>query len=84
MAIQEGCRAGRKVGVRIKMIIYLATWLEDSQGESLSKSNGKHRLLSFYFIKEAKKGLFDLTQYVETGKIKPKRRDDEVPKKRVG
>ena len=38
------------------MNIYLATWLEDNQAESLSKIGANNRLLSYYFIKGVDKG----------------------------
>ena len=47
------------------MKIYLATWLEDNQGETLTKINCKNRLMSYYFLKDFK----FLKQYVRTGKI---------------
>ncbi len=50
------------------MNIYLATWLEDSQRESLTKAKSKNRLMSYYFISQ---GAFDIKKYVTTGRLKP-------------
>ncbi len=44
---EEGCR------VRI----YLATWLEDNQGVSLTKANARRRLISYYFVSTQGKNL---------------------------
>jgi hypothetical protein len=49
------------------MKIYLATWTEDNQGETLSKAGVEHRLMSYYFLKEAKESF--LPQYVKEGKV---------------
>ena len=52
-------------GVFSIMRIFLATWLlEISQGESLTKANGNHRLLSFFHTKEKES---DFKRYCETG-----------------
>jgi hypothetical protein len=56
------------------MRVFLATWLEDSQGESLTKAKGEHRLLSYFFVREKGKKLFDLIQYVDTGRIQYEKR----------
>ena len=47
------------------MVIYLATWLEDNQGQTLTKMKCKHRLLSYYFVKDGPKDFLD--EYAETG-----------------
>ena len=55
------------------MKIFLATWLEDNQGKSLTENNNVRRLMSYYFIKTGSKN-FDLKRYVEGGKLEPNRR----------
>lgn len=73
------------------MKIYLATWLEDNQGVTLTEAGYEHRLLSYFFIDNPKERLsgerkinFDLRTYVKTGlsknmwlKIKKARRRKE-------
>jgi hypothetical protein len=67
------------------MRIYLATWLEDSQGTNLSEVGHKHRLLSYFFISQSKyrfsgqrKLKFDIRTYVKTGMAKlPKLKENE-------
>lgn len=50
------------------MKIYLSTWLfEKSQGESLTKTEKKERLLSYFHTKEKEA---DMQYYCETGRIK--------------
>jgi len=49
------------------MKIYLATWLEDNQGKSLTKIGSVNRLMSFFFLKENPKNF--LKQYVRVGQI---------------
>jgi len=57
------------------MKIYLATWLEDNQGKTLTKAQNKNRLMSYFFISQGK---FDIEKYVESGKLK----SDPEPVKR--
>jgi len=45
------------------MIIYLATWAEDNQGDTLSKGRCKNRLLSYFFLKDL--GPEWLKEYIE-------------------
>ena len=53
--------------------LYLATWLlEISQGESLTKANGRHRLLSYFHTKEKEA---DFDQYCKTG---TNRKDENI------
>ena len=52
--------------------IYLATWLEDNQGKTLTKISNKNRLLSYFFIKQNEK--FDLREYARKGLLKLKNR----------
>jgi hypothetical protein len=47
------------------MKIYLATWLEDNQGITLTNVGYNRRLLSYYFIREAAPDF--LNQYSKTG-----------------
>lgn len=47
------------------MKIYLATWLEDNQGKTLTEEGNTQRLMSFYFLKEAPVDFLD--KYVQTG-----------------
>jgi len=47
------------------MIIYLATWMEDNQGITLTKAGAKDRLMSYYFLKDVSDETFK--QYIETG-----------------
>ena len=58
------------------MKIFLATWLEDNQGLTLTKAKGMRRLLSYHFIRTDPKGAsgFDLKCYVESGKLNPNRK----------
>jgi len=49
------------------MKIYLATWLEQNQGVTLTKANYINRLMSYFFISQGK---FDAKEYHETGIIK--------------
>jgi hypothetical protein len=49
------------------MDIFLATWTEDNQGETLTKVDYRNRLMSYYFLKEVKPEF--LPEYVETGRI---------------
>jgi len=49
------------------MKIYLATWLEQNQGVTLTKANYINRLMSYFFISQGK---FDAKTYYETGIIK--------------
>ena len=49
------------------MRVFLATWLEDNQGEALSKANYRNRLMSYFFLKEAKPRF--LPVYVLNGKV---------------
>jgi hypothetical protein len=46
------------------MKIYLATWLEDNQGVTLTEAKCKNRLMSYFFIGQGK---FDIRTYVKTG-----------------
>jgi len=47
------------------MKIYLATWLEDNQGTTLTKVGAKNRLMSFFFLKDTKRNF--LKRYIRTG-----------------
>jgi len=47
--------------------IFLATWLEENQGVSLTKQNAKHRLMSYYFLRTLKNDPNYIKRYVETG-----------------
>jgi hypothetical protein len=58
------------------MIVYLATWLEDNQGESLSKIDSKYRLMSYYFLRVSKDPLL-LEKYTSSGKVKGEERKNE-------
>jgi hypothetical protein len=49
------------------MRIYLATWLEDNQGATLSKAGGDRRLMSYYFLKAVVDPSRFLREYVRTG-----------------
>jgi hypothetical protein len=51
------------------MKIILATWLgETSQGESLTKMNYPHRLISFHYLNQQKIQDADFAEYCATGK----------------
>lgn len=52
------------------MKIFLATWLEDNQGKTLTKIDYRNRLLSYFFISQNNQ--FDLKTYVRKGIIKAK------------
>ncbi len=47
------------------MIIYLATWAEDDQGETLTKVGNKQRLMSYYFLKDVNNKF--LMEYITNG-----------------
>lgn len=55
------------------MKIHLATWLEENQGETLTKAGAENRLMSYFFIKDYAGKRFDLKEYVKKGKIKPRK-----------
>lgn len=55
------------------MKIFLATWLEDNQGKTLTKIDYRNRLLSYFFISQSNQ--FDLKTYVRRGIIKTKNED---------
>jgi len=57
------------------MKIYLATWLEQNQGVTLTKANYTQRLMSYFFISQGK---FDAKEYHKTGIIKK----EELKKKK--
>lgn len=46
------------------MKIYLATWLEKSQGQALTKKKSRKRLLSFYHLPKKED---ELLNYVKKG-----------------
>lgn len=50
------------------MQIHFATWLFDRHlGNALTKCNGKHRLLSYYFLVQGEVTEKDLKKYIYTG-----------------
>jgi hypothetical protein len=49
------------------MKIYLATWMEDNQGRTLTRAGNKKRLLSYFFLRQAK--LISIKEYVINGKF---------------
>jgi len=49
------------------MKIYLATWLEDNQGESLTERGACRRLVSYWFVKDLPEE--DFRRYAETGRL---------------
>ena len=51
------------------MKIYLATWMEDNQGKSLTKAKNCNRLLSYFFILSGKSVKGFLKAYVLKGQI---------------
>ena len=53
------------------MKIYLATWLEDNQAITLTKVDYRNRLMSYFFLKDAKKNFVPL--YTKFGKINTKK-----------
>lgn len=67
------------------MKIYLATWLEDNQGLTLTEQGSNRRLLSYYFLKDAPADFME--KYSQTGRygkgavwngrIKEKRNEDQ-------
>lgn len=63
------------------MKIYLATWLEDNQGKTLTKIDYKNRLLSYFFIQQDKN--FDLREYVIKGLLKSKGKLNENKNRRI-
>lgn len=56
------------------MIIYLATWLEDNQGKSLTKVGAKDRLMSYYFMRELHHS--GIVTYLITG-VLPTKKEQE-------
>ncbi len=59
------------------MKIVLATWLEDNQGNSLSKGKSKNRLLSYFFLREQKKEKF-LPEYALRGVVNTKTKKEMI------
>jgi hypothetical protein len=56
------------------MKIYPVTWLgEKSQGETLTKTGAKNRLVSFHFLQEQGMTQEHLKEYIETGTVDPKK-----------
>lgn len=53
------------------MKIYLATWMEDNQGKTLTKVGYHNRLMSYYFLRNAKSNFLPL--YTKFGKVKTKK-----------
>jgi len=52
------------------MEIHFATWLFDRYlGKALTKCDGKHRLLSYYFIEQGGVSSKQLKEYVKTGRV---------------
>lgn len=47
------------------MKIYLATWAEDDQGETLTKTGNRRRLMSYYFLKDVAEDF--VVNYVKDG-----------------
>ncbi len=45
------------------MKLFFVTWLEDNQGKTLNKMGVRHRLFSYYFLKDAPKGF--LGKYIK-------------------
>jgi len=62
------------------MKVYLATWLEDSQGQGLTRVGNVNRLLSYFFVMDKGRNL--LRKYARRGEISV-RRDDENKKERI-
>lgn len=56
------------------MKVYLSTWISDrSLGKSLTRKGAKHRLLSYYFLFEAKISKELIFKYVRKGKCDPRK-----------
>jgi hypothetical protein len=72
METKGWCPIGNEEGV---MRIFLATWLEDNQGLSLQKKGARNRLMSYYFLREAKKDI--LPQYVMKGQLKRRKKNED-------
>lgn len=49
------------------MKIFLATWLEENQAVSLTNQNARHRLMSYYFLKQIKNDPGYVKRYAKTG-----------------
>lgn len=52
------------------MKIYLATWIEENQGVSLSKQGARQRLMSYFFIRDMARSY--LTKYIKNGVARAK------------
>ncbi|HSH25607.1 MAG TPA: hypothetical protein VLA13_08740 [Massilibacterium sp.] len=54
------------------MKVYFATWLFDKTlGQSLTKLNGKSRLLSYHFLCEGNFSSQQIKEFCVTGKLDP-------------
>lgn len=53
------------------MKIYLATWLEPNQGQTLTKIGYKNRLMSYFFLKDG--SINTVKKYVKTGTVLKKK-----------
>lgn len=51
------------------MIIYLATWFEDNNGDTLSNANISNRLVSYYKLATSPSLLNGLSEYIKTGRL---------------
>ena len=49
------------------MKVYLATWVEDNQGESLTDEGADKRLLSYWFVKDLPGN--DFRRYAGAGRL---------------
>ena len=56
------------------MKIYLATWVNDPDGITLTNKDARRRLTSFHFIKEHKLSGNLLKEWVQTGHLPSKAR----------
>lgn len=54
------------------MIIYLATFIDDQTGFTLTEKKAENRLTSFYFVMVNKLKAKTLREYIKTGRLKPK------------
>lgn len=50
------------------MKIFLATWTEDNQGQTLTKAEAFNRLLSYYFLQQLEKKDEFIETYVLNGR----------------
>ena len=52
-----------------KMKIYLATFMSDMDGHTLTRKNARSRLTSFYFVLAHKLSIKEFREWITTGRL---------------